>query len=353
MMHFALRQKWISSDGKLHGEVVDISDDGNNGVLVITDDKGTTVGDRNDKLSDLATELQRRYAGYMQQKEYLAYLGYVVYLGAASTILLSEDGKWPPPITNWGSNNTELAIAAIIGLWVFAFCYLRFELRRRRWAAMRLAGCEHVLVRLVTAAAHSPDDWKAEAAPPRKISRLRRAVGWVFPLNKTVRVITPPPNISWRRRIVTRLLPKNPPSIPPNVSWWRRPRIAVTQCIIRWWRRIVTRLLPKDPPSTPDYPKIFVEEWVNQEERGTDAILHERLIIPTGWIVFVMLFVNTCSRPQAAQFLAAAAQFLAAVKTSWANLLDGIGALGRVVRDVSALALSLPYSPEFLGGGFL
>src|SRR5438552_1699848 len=105
----------------------------------------------------------------MQQKEYLSYLGYVVYLGAASTILLSENGKWPPPSEIWGSHNTELAIAAIIGLWAFAFFYLRFELRRRRWAAMRLAGCEHVLVKLATADAHSAD-WQAQSAPEKTIS---------------------------------------------------------------------------------------------------------------------------------------------------------------------------------------
>jgi hypothetical protein len=43
MMRFAVGQKWIANDGKLHGEVVEISDEGRSGILVITDDKGNTV----------------------------------------------------------------------------------------------------------------------------------------------------------------------------------------------------------------------------------------------------------------------------------------------------------------------
>jgi hypothetical protein len=128
MTHFAVGQKWTSADGNLHGELIEISDERN--VLEITDDKGTTVRftvttaesgvvDRNKELSHLATELQRRYVGYMQQKEYLAYLGFVVYLTAASTILLSENVKWPP--ANWGSYKS-LQLSSAYGLLHFSIC---------------------------------------------------------------------------------------------------------------------------------------------------------------------------------------------------------------------------------------
>jgi hypothetical protein len=43
MVRFLIGQKWITNDGKLHGEVVEISDDGRSGVVVITDDKGNAV----------------------------------------------------------------------------------------------------------------------------------------------------------------------------------------------------------------------------------------------------------------------------------------------------------------------
>jgi hypothetical protein len=267
---FVIGQKWITTDRKLHGEVVKIFDDGRSGVLVITDDqRGTSgvliitdqgntpsvdtvnaeefrglgqwgVADRNDTLSHLATELQRRYVGYMQQKEYMAYLGFAFYLTAASAILLNE--KWPPP--NWGSHNRTLAIAAIVGLWALVLCYLRFELRRRRWAAMRLAGCEHVLVRLATAT--HPANWAAASPPTMEIARWRRILGCVWPLNNTVVAIG-------------------------------RSNTANKQAA----------------PEATKYPNIFVEEWVNQERRGTDAIRHERLIIPTVWIVLLLLVVHT------------------------------------------------------------
>ena len=42
-MRFLIGQKWITKDGKLQGEVVEISDDGRSGALVITDDKGIIV----------------------------------------------------------------------------------------------------------------------------------------------------------------------------------------------------------------------------------------------------------------------------------------------------------------------
>jgi hypothetical protein len=43
MRRFAVGHKWVTNDGKLLGEVVEISDEGRSGVLMITDDKGNTV----------------------------------------------------------------------------------------------------------------------------------------------------------------------------------------------------------------------------------------------------------------------------------------------------------------------
>jgi len=40
MVRFFVGQKWITTDGTLRGEVIEIFDDGRSGVLVVTDDKG-------------------------------------------------------------------------------------------------------------------------------------------------------------------------------------------------------------------------------------------------------------------------------------------------------------------------
>jgi hypothetical protein len=43
MVHFEVGQRWITKDGKLRGEVVEITDDGRSGALVITDEQGNEV----------------------------------------------------------------------------------------------------------------------------------------------------------------------------------------------------------------------------------------------------------------------------------------------------------------------
>lgn len=185
-MHFVQGENRPIKDDELRAEVVR---EGVIGQLNIKDHEGNIVGtyagpvtgvqaldpwrapDQKDELSALATELQRRYVGYMQQKEYMSYLGFAVYLTAAATILLLEDGKWPPP--NWGSHKTVLAYAAIVLFWFFAFSYLRFELRRRRWAAMRVGGCESVLVKLATNSVCT-DAWKPYTRKEAQAAKLAK-----------------------------------------------------------------------------------------------------------------------------------------------------------------------------------
>jgi hypothetical protein len=40
MVRFFVGQKWITADGTLHGEIIEIFDEGRSGVLAVTDDKG-------------------------------------------------------------------------------------------------------------------------------------------------------------------------------------------------------------------------------------------------------------------------------------------------------------------------
>jgi hypothetical protein len=43
MVRFFIGQRWITKDGARRGEVVEVSDEGRSGGLVITDDKGNDV----------------------------------------------------------------------------------------------------------------------------------------------------------------------------------------------------------------------------------------------------------------------------------------------------------------------
>ena len=295
MTRFETGQKWTVNDDKLNGEVVSHSVDGRSGELRITNDQGDEstykgsvegiqclhpwLSDRNDKLSHLATELQRRYVGYMQQKEYLAYLGFVIYLTAASTILLFEKGKWPPP--NWGSYKAWFAFAAILGFSALAFLYLRFELHRRRWAAMRLAGCERVLVKLATGDL-SADAWKThtrnDARPPPTDSMAAYAMA--------------------KNTFATA---KNTFAAAKKAARPSRRRNAVHFCV---GLLIPLKETVKVLEPTSQYPKIFVDVWLKQEdELGTSAVLHERLIMITGWIVFGLLLIYNWPQKEAAPSL--------------------------------------------------
>jgi hypothetical protein len=350
MTRFETGQKWTVNDDKLNGEVVSHSVDGRSGELRITNDQGDEstykgsvegiqclhpwLSDRNDKLSHLATELQRRYVGYMQQKEYLAYLGFVIYLTAASTILLFEKGKWPPP--NWGSYKAWFAFAAILGFSALAFLYLRFELHRRRWAAMRLAGCERVLVKLATGDL-SADAWKThtrnDARPPPTDSMAAYAMAkntfatakntfatakntfataknTFAAAKKAARPGAPPAADStayetaqetYRNAKKTFATAKNTFAAAKKAARPSRRRNAVHFCV---GLLIPLKETVKVLEPTSQYPKIFVDVWLKQEdELGTSAVLHERLIMITGWIVFGLLLIYNWPQKEAAPSL--------------------------------------------------
>jgi hypothetical protein len=57
MKHFSMGQKWVARDaifGTFFGEVIEVSDDGKSGIVVITDDPGNVL----DTFSGSAAEFQ-------------------------------------------------------------------------------------------------------------------------------------------------------------------------------------------------------------------------------------------------------------------------------------------------------
>src|SRR5437773_2082631 len=94
----------------------------------------------NPQVIQFAKESIDRYSRYRDHKETMAYAGAAVYVGAAAAIILSKD--WPP--SQWGPS---FGIVAVVTLWALALSYLKYQLRKRRWAAFRVAGCEWILAR--------------------------------------------------------------------------------------------------------------------------------------------------------------------------------------------------------------
>ena len=81
-----------------------------------------------------------RYASYHQNKESMAYAGITLFGGITGASVLSD--KWPP---DWCSNSLLLPFLAGTFLWIIILIFIRFQLTRRRWAALRVAGCDRLL----------------------------------------------------------------------------------------------------------------------------------------------------------------------------------------------------------------
>ena len=181
-------------------------------------------------LLEVLAEWCDRFRSYHDHKESMAYAGITLFAGAGLASLFSS--RWPP---DWGEHTKALAIAAVLALWIVFLVFLRFQLRRRRWAALRVAGCERLQARLIQGTPSEQDlaPWAATAVP--KTSLLTRFTDWFWPRQATVKAV------DLREGV---------------------------------------------------YPRILVQEWLEQEARGTEAIDHERLITVTGWLITFLSVVR-------------------------------------------------------------
>jgi len=175
-----------------------------------------------------------RYSSYRDNKESMAYVGLTLFTGAVATALASKD--WPPA---FAANRPWLIILAFTLLWFFVILYLRYQLRRRRWAALRVAGCEWLLAEWLP---DSPNAMaKGGVAPSRetqRVSLLVKIVDHILPLSHSVAVIKP--------------------EVPPV------------------------------------YPAEIEDAWLRAEAgkgRGTDALIHEWLIHLAGWVAYAAVVI--------------------------------------------------------------
>jgi len=177
-------------------------------------------------------ELQMdRYAAYHQSKEAMSYAGITLFGGISGTAIFSSN--WPP---YWGKYSLLLAILAVSLLWGIFLSFIRFQLTRRRFAALRVAGCERLLAA-----------WIQE-----------------IPSNEDLNLCS-----STKREA---------------------PSIASKIANIFWGSKNAIRVINTGEAV---YPRALVNFWLFQEMRGTDALKHERLILITGWLIYIILIVST------------------------------------------------------------
>lgn len=187
------------------------------------------------------TYLVEAHREYHHHKEGMAYAGFA--LGAAAFGWGLVSSEWPP---HWFDPcplaRAATAVLAISGAWFFILRFLVWQLRLRRWAALRVAGTERLLATWITNPP-TPEDlapFGGNGAPPAARTRasdaLVLACDYVWPIGQTT------------------------------------VRADVAEAA---------------------YPRAVVVEWHQQEGRGTGAIIHERLLLSAGWLLCLTLVIRT------------------------------------------------------------
>ena len=196
-------------------------------------DKTTpAAADDRERATTFVRDLMKRYGAYHNHKETMGYAGITLYIAAFGTALVAKE--WPPA---WGPASKAVTILGITGAWLVVLTFVKWQLLRRRWAAIRIAGTERLLAKWVREQPSVQDlsTWtkQAKQSPPVWM----RIVDYIWPLHKAV------------------------------------VAVDVTQEV---------------------YPRALVEAWRDQAaERGTAALIHERLVLITGWVLYVALAIRT------------------------------------------------------------
>lgn len=179
---------------------------------------------------DYLKAVHDRLQAYRDGKETMAFAGLAIFLGAVATALTSRE--WPPA---FAQPRPWLVVGAFSILWLFVAFYLRYQLRRRRWAALRVAGCDWLMAEWLPG---SPKAMAAEPPPARsgKPGRIILLLDIIWPLKSAVTVVDPNRSV---------------------------------------------------------YPAEIERSWLLAGKRGTDALLHERLIHVAGWVGYAAVVART------------------------------------------------------------
>ena len=93
-----------------------------------------------DHLRTYVQGMLERFWTFRESKENFAVAALAVFLGSVATALASRD--WPP---QFAQQRPGLILAAFTIAWLLVAVYIRYQLRKRRWAALRVSGCEWLL----------------------------------------------------------------------------------------------------------------------------------------------------------------------------------------------------------------
>ena len=169
---------------------------------------------------------------YHQHKENMAYAGTAVLITAFVSALLSED--WP---LIWNISPFlafALPVLALVVAWIFFLAYLRFQLKNRRWVAIRLAATEDVLT-----------SWSCQ-----------------------------PPTVE-DLEAVTLTEQGSKDGLLRSVTW---PSISMP---------IELELIPHT------FPRAYANAIAVRAAAGSPAVIHDRMLLLFTWLLFGLLLIKT------------------------------------------------------------
>jgi hypothetical protein len=176
--------------------------------------------------------LRDQYRSYHDHKESMAYAGAALYVAAFGTALVSKD--WPP---FWGPASKQLAVVTVTVAWLAMLFYQKWQLRRRRWAALRVAATERLLASWISRSPTEEDLTPWAPQLPEKSCPSTTILDYLWPLREAVSAVDR------------------------------------TEAV---------------------YPSALVRSLIMQEaRRSTEALNHERLVIIVGWALYIALIVRT------------------------------------------------------------
>jgi hypothetical protein len=174
--------------------------------------------------------LLERFWAYRESKENFGVAALAVFLDAVATALVSKD--WPP---TFAQSRPGLILATFTIVWLLVAVYVRYQLRKRRWAALRVSGCEWLLA-----------EWLPDS--PRAMANKGQ----------------PPPVVTPSNLVLV-----------ADVLWPMRGSVAVLN------------------PSMHVYPNEIEHAWLWAQDRGTDALGHEYIIHLLGWLGYLAVVLRT------------------------------------------------------------
>ncbi|MCG3134307.1 MAG: hypothetical protein HMLKMBBP_01601 [Planctomycetes bacterium] len=181
-------------------------------------------------LREYVRSQQDRHSLIRDHRETMAFAGFAVYLGAVAACLGSPDG---PPILS--AAGPSLFVPAFIAFWLYVAFYLRYQFRRRRWAALRVAGCDWLMAEWMPGSPQAMASMPEDPARPKAPTRLVVSLDVLWPLRASV--------------------------------------VSIDSAL-----RV--------------YPPEIERAWILAGDRSTDALLHERIIHAAGWLGFAAVMLR-------------------------------------------------------------